>query len=191
MFATSLWLIWVFSIQAGADALINLLMSLLMISLLFWVFSKLTIKYIKILIILIGLLITTNQLYTIKNTEIREVVQAKNTSNKLSWNLNIEDTFKENDQAYLINFTAAWCITCQANNKIALSRPSVVDFMESNNIKYVVADWTNRDKEILKVLNTYGRSGVPLYVFWRPGMDESILLPAILTENLVLDIISQ
>jgi len=66
-----------------------------------------------------------------------------------------------------------------------------VGFMESNNIKYVVADWTNRDKEILKVLNTYGRSGVPLYVFWRPGMDESILLPAILTENLVLDIISQ
>jgi thiol:disulfide interchange protein DsbD len=162
-----------------------------MISLLFWVFSKLTIKYIKILIILIGLLITTNQLYTIKNTEISDVVQAKNTSNKLSWNLNIEDTFKENDQAYLINFTAAWCITCQANDKIALSRPSVVDFMESNNIKYVVADWTNRDKEILKVLNTYGRSGVPLYVFWRPGMDESILLPAILTENLVLDIISQ
>ena len=191
MFATSLWLIWVFSIQAGADALINLLISLLMISLLFWVFSKLTIKYIKILIILIGLLITTNQLYTRKNTEISDVVQAKNTSNKRSWNLNIEDTFKENDQAYLINFTAAWCITCQANDKIALSRPSVVDFMESNNIKYVVADWTNRDKEILKVLNTYGRSGVPLYVFWRPGMDESILLPAILTENLVLDIISQ
>ncbi|MDA7709701.1 protein-disulfide reductase DsbD family protein [Gammaproteobacteria bacterium] len=191
MFATSLWLIWVFSIQAGADALINLLMSLLMISLLFWVFSKLTTKYIKILIILIGLLITTNQLYSIKNTEISDVVLAKNTSNKLSWNLNIEDTFKENDQAYLINFTAAWCITCQANDKIALSRPSVVDFMESNNIKYVVADWTNRDKEILKVLNTYGRSGVPLYVFWRPGMDESILLPAILTENLVLDIISQ
>jgi len=63
--------------------------------------------------------------------------------------------------------------------------------MESNNIEYVVADWTNRDKEILKVLNAYGRSGVPLYVFWRPGMDESILLPAILTENLVLDIISQ
>lgn len=191
MFATSLWLIWVFSIQAGTDALINLLMSLLMISLLFWVFSKLTTKYIKILIILIGLLITTNQLYSIKNTEISDVVLAKNTSNKLSWNLNIEDTFKENDQAYLINFTAAWCITCQANDKIALSRPSVVDFMESNNIKYVVADWTNRDKEILKVLNTYGRSGVPLYVFWRPGMDESILLPAILTENLVLDIISQ
>ena len=98
---------------------------------------------------------------------------------------------KENGQAYLINFTAAWCITCQANDKIALSRPSVVDFMQSNNINYIVADWTNRDEEILKVLNKYGRSGVPLYVFWRPGMKESILLPAILTENLVLEMISQ
>ena len=100
-----------------------------------------------------------------------------------------EDDYKKNDQAYLINFTAAWCITCQANDKIALSRPSVVEYMSNNNINYVVADWTNRDKEILDVLNIYGRSGVPLYVFWKPGMDKSIVLPAILTESLVLDTI--
>ena len=61
--------------------------------------------------------------------------------------------------------------------------------LDKNNINYVVADWTNRDKEILDVLNIYGRSGVPLYVFWKPGMDKSIVLPAILTESLVLDTI--
>tara|TARA_B100001057_G_scaffold165783_1_gene166482 strand:- start:64 stop:231 length:168 start_codon:yes stop_codon:yes gene_type:complete len=52
---------------------------------------------------------------------------------------------------------------------------------------YIVADWTNRNEEILNVLNKYGRSGVPLYVYWKPGMAESKLLPAILTEQIVLD----
>lgn len=191
MFATSLWLIWVFSIQTGSDALISLLISLLLISLLFWIFSKSTVTYIKILLILVGCVFAIIQLNSIKNAEIRNIALENNQNTKLSWNIDIEEKFKEDGQAYLINFTAAWCITCQANDKIALSRPSVVDFMQSNNINYVVADWTNRDEEILEVLNTYGRSGVPLYVFWKPGMQKSILLPAILTEKLVLEIISQ
>lgn len=191
MFATSLWLIWVFSIQTGSDALISLLISLLIISLLFWIFSKSTVTYIKILLILVGCVFAIIQLNSIRNAEIRNIALENNQNTKLSWNIDIEEKFKEDDQAYLINFTAAWCITCQANDKIALSRPSVVDFMQSNNINYVVADWTNRDEEILEVLNTYGRSGVPLYVFWKPGMQKSILLPAILTEKLVLEIISQ
>ena len=190
MFATSLWLIWVFSIQVGADALISLLITLLLISLLFWIFIKSTSKYLKMLVTLAGIIFTLTQLNLIKNTETNEVLD-QSLNNELTWNVGIEDKLKENAQAYLINFTAAWCITCQANDKIALSRPSVVDFMQSNNINYIVADWTNRDEEILKVLNKYGRSGVPLYVFWRPGMKESILLPAILTENLVLEMISQ
>lgn len=191
MFATSLWLIWVFSIQTGSDALISLLISLLLISLLFWIFSKSTVTYIKILLILVGCVFAIIQLNSIRNAEIRNIALENNQNTKLSWNIDIEEKFKEDGQAYLINFTAAWCITCQANDKIALSRPSVVDFMQSNNINYVVADWTNRDEEILEVLNTYGRSGVPLYVFWKPGMQKSILLPAILTEKLVLEIISQ
>ncbi|MEJ6766859.1 MAG: thioredoxin family protein, partial [Gammaproteobacteria bacterium] len=91
---------------------------------------------------------------------------------------------------YLINFTAAWCITCQANDKVALSRPSVKKFLSDNNIEYVVADWTNRNQEILDVLSKYGRSGVPLYVYWKPGMSESKVLPAILTEQIVIDRIS-
>ena len=61
----------------------------------------------------------------------------------------IEDDFKSNKQAYLINFTAAWCITCQANDKIALSRPKVKQYMKENNIEYIVADWTNKNDEIL------------------------------------------
>ena len=189
MFATSLWLIWVFSIQTGVDALIDLLISLLVISLILWTVRKLDSKKSKILLFIAGLIFISTQLISINNlgpTSNNPQVEEKN---KIPWYSGIEDNYKKNDQAYLINFTAAWCITCQANDKIALSRPSVVEYMSNNNINYVVADWTNRDKEILDVLNIYGRSGVPLYVFWKPGMDKSIVLPAILTESLVLDTI--
>jgi len=189
MFATSLWLIWVFSIQTGADALIDLLISLLVISLILWTLRKLDSKKSKILLFIIGLIFISTQLISINNLGPTSKNPQVEEKNKIPWYSGIEDDYKKNDQAYLINFTAAWCITCQANDKIALSRPSVVEYMSNNNINYVVADWTNRDKEILDVLNIYGRSGVPLYVFWKPGMDKSIVLPAILTESLVLDTI--
>ena len=60
------------------------------------------------------------------------------------------------------------------------------DYLKVNDINYVVADWTNKDSEILDVLSSYGRSGVPLYVFWRPGMQDPLILPAILTEQILL-----
>ena len=124
------------------------------------------------------------QLIQISNTKIAEL-QSENTLK--SWNENTESLYQSKNQAYLINFTAAWCITCQTNDKIALSRPAVKNYLKENNIEYIVADWTNRNEEILNVLNKYGRSGVPLYVSWKPGMTESKLLPAILTEQIVLD----
>ena len=184
MFATSLWLLWVFSMQTNTEALITLLISLLLVSLLVWSYSKLNKPYIKIFIVLIGIFMLSYQLIQISNTKIAEL-QSENTLK--SWNENTESLYQSKNQAYLINFTAAWCITCQANDKIALSRPAVKNYLKENNIEYIVADWTNRNEEILNVLNKYGRSGVPLYVYWKPGMTESKLLPAILTEQIVLD----
>ena len=184
MFATSLWLLWVFSMQTNTEALISLLISLLLVSLLVWSYSKLNKPYIRIILVLIGIFMLSYQLIQISNTNIAEL-QSENTLK--SWNENTESLYQSKNQAYLINFTAAWCITCQANDKIALSRPAVKNYLKENNIEYIVADWTNRNEEILNVLNKYGRSGVPLYVYWKPGMTKSKLLPAILTEQIVLD----
>ncbi len=102
------------------------------------------------------------------------------------WNVSLESDLQEQNQAYLINFTAAWCITCQANEKTSLGRASVKKYLEDNNIRYIKADWTNRDENITKSLSKYGRSGVPLYVFWKPGMQSSKILPAVLTEAILI-----
>jgi thiol:disulfide interchange protein DsbD len=186
MFATSVWLLWVFSLQTNTDALINLLVSLLIISMLIWIISKVQKSNQKNFLILLIILVVGYQISAIANLTVNKD-QMNTNANLVNWDKNTEKDFKLANQAYLINFTAAWCITCQANDKIALSRPKVKSYLRDNDIEYIVADWTNRDKEILSVLNAYGRSGVPLYVYWKPGMQESKLLPAILTEQIIID----
>ena len=190
MFATSLWLIWIFGLQTNTNLLINLLVNLLIISLLFWMLTMFKSKALKLLMWLMIVLVVFLQALNLSNNdnyEQNDLVRVKDNSQYMVWETGIEEALKENSQAYLINFTAAWCITCQANDKIALSRPKIKEYMRENNIKYFVADWTNRNSDILKALESYNRNGVPLYIFWKPGMSASKVLPAILTEQILLD----
>ena len=191
MFATALWLIWVFSLQTNNNLLISLLISILIISSLFWLTLKITNKQIQLFIwVLIFATISFEGVYITSNEKEPADLNSVNQYSEYSvWNLNIEEDFKNNNQAYLINFTAAWCITCQANDRIALSRPKVKQYLKENDIEYIVADWTNKNDEILKALEKYNRNGVPLYIYWKPGMQKSKILPAILTEGSLLDIL--
>ena len=188
MFATSLWLVWVFSIQVDSDQLITLLLCFFAISIFMWVY-----KTFRNQIIIFGSsLLTILFLFTqINNFSSSQEISSRLNDSLDSWYFGIEEEYQELQQAYFINYTAAWCITCQANDKVALSRMKVKEFMAANDIKYVVADWTNKDKNILDALNVYGRSGVPLYVYWKPGMEKPQILPAILTEKIVLDALNK
>ena len=85
-----------------------------------------------------------------------------------------------------VDATAAWCITCLVNEEAVLSRPSVKGAFAGKNVAYLVADWTNRNAEITKLLKDNGRSGVPLYLYYAPGADQPVILPQILTESGVL-----
>jgi thiol:disulfide interchange protein DsbD len=188
MFATSIWLIWVFSVQTSSNEVIFLLMTILMISLLMWIAIKLNKSNYRLVILVIAVFVIFFQFRDIPSKEIQSTNALKLESyDYVQWNKNIENEYKNKNQAYLINFTAAWCITCQTNDKIALSRPNVKEYIYENNIQYIVADWTNKNDEILKTLESYNRNGVPLYIFWKPGMSESKILPAILTEQILLE----
>ncbi len=188
MFATSIWLIWVFSLQTSANELIFLLITILMISLLIWLATKLHKSSYRLVIFAIAIFVIFFQFRDIPSNEIQTTKDLKlENYDYVQWNKNIENEYQDKNQAYLINFTAAWCITCQTNDKIALSRPNVKEYIYENNIQYIIADWTNKNDEILKTLESYNRSGVPLYIFWKPGMSESVILPAILTEQILLD----
>ena len=86
-----------------------------------------------------------------------------------------------------VNMTAAWCITCLANEQTTLSTDRVMQAMNDNDITYMKGDWTNEDPEITAVLEYFNRPSVPLYVLY-PGdsSKELIILPQILTPGILV-----
>jgi len=85
-----------------------------------------------------------------------------------------------------IDFTAAWCVTCQVNERLVLNTADVRAAFAQRNVALVRADWTRRDPEITRALTALGRSGVPVYVLYRPGK-APLVLPEVLQQNTVLD----
>lgn len=85
-----------------------------------------------------------------------------------------------------VDATASWCITCLVNEQAALSRPAVRSAFKNKQIAFLVADWTNNNPEITRLLQAHGRSGVPLYLYYAPSAADPVILPQILTEDEVL-----
>ena len=85
-----------------------------------------------------------------------------------------------------VDFTAAWCITCQVNEKTSLTSPEVLNAFKSTHAVYLKADWTRRDAEIAQTLAEHGRAGVPLYLVYGKGGGEPETLPQILTSGTVV-----
>ena len=89
-----------------------------------------------------------------------------------------------------VNLTAAWCITCKVNEAVALNHEAVRSAFEAKNVEYLKGDWTNQDAEISRLLEAYGRSGVPLYLLYAGATGEAQVLPQILTQGIVIDAIN-
>ncbi|HEY5908052.1 MAG TPA: thioredoxin family protein, partial [Vicinamibacteria bacterium] len=89
-----------------------------------------------------------------------------------------------------VDFTAAWCLTCQVNERVALARPDVVERFRREGIVALRADWTRRDDHITEALAAYGREGVPVYVLYGPDGAPRIL-PELLTPGIVLSALDE
>lgn len=89
-----------------------------------------------------------------------------------------------------VNFTAAWCLSCLVNEKVALRTTQVQQAFTEHGVVYLKADWTARDEQIRQTLARYGRSGVPLYLFFPVGQREAVELPQILTPDLLVRTVS-
>jgi thiol:disulfide interchange protein DsbD len=103
-----------------------------------------------------------------------------------SWSTARVEALRAEGRGVFLNVTAAWCITCQVNERLALRRDAVQAAMAARGIAYLKADWTRGDSAITALLRAHGREGVPLYLFWPPGGGEALILPEVLTEAMVL-----
>jgi len=91
------------------------------------------------------------------------------------------------DHPAFVYFTADWCLTCKANEAAAVERDSTRDAFKKAGVKVLVGDWTNGDPAITRFLESRGRAGVPLYLWYEPGKAEPEELPQILTPGMLSD----
>lgn len=92
-------------------------------------------------------------------------------------------------QPVLVDATAAWCLTCKVNERVALRPTHVQQFLADHYVTLMIADWTARDPAITDYLATFGRNGVPLVVFY-PKNESPVVLPQVLTPGVIMDTLS-
>ena len=103
-----------------------------------------------------------------------------------AWSPTAVRTALDEGRPVFVDFTASWCVTCQANKLAVLDRENVQKAFKEHNVKFLIADWTNRNAEISKTLESFGRTGVPLYLLYSPDGTAKIL-PELLTQDIVID----
>ena len=98
----------------------------------------------------------------------------------------LEKSISENN-LILVDFTADWCITCQLNKKTTLENSDIKKFLLKNNVVLYRGDWTERDQKILNFIKKYDRFGIPVNLIFGPNQKQGIVLPEILTKDLIID----
>jgi thiol:disulfide interchange protein len=189
MYGAAAWLTWVLAQEAGPNGVVVLLAAMVALSLAAWLWGVTRnlsnagrgIGVAAALMIVAAILygLTTLSGTTAPPATAASAAAEGFTDAKLA-------ALRASGQPVFVDATAAWCITCLVNEKAVLSRASVKDAFAQRHIAYLVADWTNRNAAITRLLGANGRSGVPLYLYYPPGADKPIILPQILTEAGIL-----
>jgi thiol:disulfide interchange protein DsbD len=189
MYATSAWLVWVLSQQSDARGLAYALAGLLTLALALWLWqaSRAAAPAWRRLGGAIGLAalgLLAGLLLALPDGRVAGGAPPAGPAEAYSAARLAE--LRAAGRPVLINFTAAWCITCQVNERVALSTQRVGEAMRTAGVAYLKADWTRRDPAITRLLEAHRRSGVPMYLLYPAGGGEPELLPSVLTEDLVL-----
>lgn len=194
MLATTLWLVWVFGRQTGVDGLALLLMGMLLLGLSLWILGRWPgiqitsrVRLITRSIAVIALALSLGAVYLGTSSQADIRTPSETASNWLPFSTEQVAQLRADGQPVFIDFTAAWCLTCQVNKKTTLNNKAVQDAFAMKGVTLFQADWTNQDIEITQALEEHGRSGVPLYVLYPGASAAPILLPEILTEHIVLE----
>jgi len=198
MYATALWLAWVFSRQTGAEALGLLFVAGLLLALGLWLvgcgqaergFGRRGVFHltagVAALLLAGAALILAARAPAPAAGPAAAVEGAGPTS--APWSATAVEAALAEGRPVLVNFTADWCVTCKINERTSLSSAGLKNAMAQGNAVYLVGDWTRRDDAITAELQRHGRSGVPLYLLYSPGSPEPRILPQLLTEGVVID----
>jgi thiol:disulfide interchange protein DsbD len=176
MFATVAWLVWVLGQQSGVDGAGALLALLVAMSMLVWaltlrgraraVVGAIAVAALALLAGAVGANITKPP---------AQAGAARSEGPWQPWEAGRVDQLVAGGQPVFVDFTAAWCVTCQYNKRTTLSRPDVMAELAAKNVALLRADWTRQDPAITAALARLGRNGVPVYVFYSAGKPPVVL----------------
>ncbi|MBC7470252.1 MAG: thioredoxin family protein [Ramlibacter sp.] len=180
MFATVAWLVWVLGQQSGIDGAGALLALLVALAMVIWAFTLRG----RTRAVMTGVSIAAFALLAWSTganitRPVPPAPLAANAAGWQAWEPGRVDQLLASGQPVFVDFTAAWCVTCQYNKKTTLSNSDVLADLASKNVALLRADWTRRDPAISAALGQLGRSGVPVYVVYKKGR-----VPVVLSEVL-------
>lgn len=187
MYAAVVWLLWVLAQQAGPDGVALTLGGLLLIAFGLWWRRVSGSPVVGTAAAVIGIALALALTTALRPVE-GSPAAASATHEAYSAERLAE--LRAQNKPVFVNMTAAWCISCLVNERVALSRPEVQQAFAQGGVAYLKGDWTREDPAITAVLKAHGRSGVPLYLYYAPGAAEAQVLPQILTPGLVIEAIS-
>jgi len=201
MYATAAWLAWVLGQQAGIDAVLALAIGAVLLALALWLVGRFVqggsgsrrtwTASLAVALLALGVWTAWPQ----RVAGDAPAAQARQDASAvdgevLGWQPwsreRIADALASGRPVF-VDFTAAWCVSCQANKRLVLERDAIVGAMAQRGVVRLEADWTNRDPAITEELARYGRNGVPLYLLFTPGQAAPRILPELLTTGIVMD----
>lgn len=176
MFATVAWLVWVLGQQSGIDGAGALLALLVGMSMVVWAFTLHGRARSVIGAIAVACLALLLWAAGPNITRISPQQSAGAESGPWqAWEPGRVDQVLASGQPVFVDFTAAWCVTCQYNKKTTLSDQRVMGDLAAKKVTLLRADWTRRDPAITAALAQLGRNGVPVYVFYKSGSAPVVL----------------
>ena len=193
LYATVAWLVWVVSRQAGPDGVALVLAGLLLIGLAAWLYrsTRAAAPRWRRAATLVALACVAGALALGPLAASSPPSSPAEAAGPLRWEPFTPQRLAElraRGTPVFVNFTAAWCITCLVNERVALHSPAVADAFARKGVVYLKADWTSKSPEIAALLESFGRSGVPLYVVYgRTAGLAPRVLPQILSEGTVIE----
>jgi thiol:disulfide interchange protein DsbD len=198
MFATVVWLVWVLGLQSGIDGAAKALLALVGLGFAIWLGGLLRQRHGVARMasggVLVAMLALLAWSWPVGLTEAQAAARpgadaAAASSDAANWRPYTDEAAQAvlaQGRPVFVDFTAAWCVSCQVNKRLVLSTAAIQADFAAAGVTLMRADWTRRDAEITAALARLGRNGVPVYVLLRPGK-EPLLLPEILTAGLVRD----
>lgn len=196
MYASAVWMIWVLTQQTGADGVVYALGGMILIAFAIWLLKlgrgAAAATWVRRGVAAAAVLLAFAAALKLEDGPATAASATGGASGGVSFEGWERFSRERMDQAVaegkpvFVDFTAAWCITCLVNERVALDTSASRRAFEQAGVVKLKGDWTNRDPEITSSLRELGRAGVPLYLLWAPGADRPKILPQVLTEAMIL-----